>query len=144
MTSSEINCPHHLHRPIFRQPKSFAIKADLLRRTALSKVVKCVERQAHEADCAAMREAYIEKNGDDKGFVEPHFVMDFSTAHFYIPDEEHYAADIRYDNKGSGWRSFVLVTVVAVILAMLVCFLLPEMLQLVDNMVGLLKGSEGR
>ena len=123
--------------------KSFAVKSDLRRTTALSKVVKCVERQAHDSDVASMRQAYIEKNGNDNGFVEPAFQMDFANAHFYIPDEEHYAADIRYDNKGFGWRSFLLVLVVSVVLAALVCFLLPEMLQLVDNMIGILKPDDG-
>ncbi len=122
--------------------KSFAIKSDLRRHTALSKTVKCVEREAHEQDVEAMRTAYIELNGDDKGFVPPAFVMDFATAHFYIPDEAHYAAEIRYDNKGSGWRTLVIVIIASLLLGALICFLLPEMLQLVDNMIGLLKGGE--
>lgn len=122
--------------------KCFAIKSDLRRITALSKTVKCVERELYEQDVAAMRAAYVEKHGDDKGFVSPAFQIDFATARFYIPDEAHYAADIRYDNKGSGWRSFVLVMIIAVIIAIIACFLLPEMLQLVDNMVGILKPGE--
>lgn len=121
--------------------KSFSVKSDMRRMTALSKVVKCVEREAHEQDVAVLRTAYVEKHGSDQGFVAPEFRMDFDTAHFYIPDEAHYAADIRYDNKGSGWRSFILVTIISVLLAALVCFLLPEMLQLVDNMVGILKAE---
>ena len=121
--------------------KSFAIKGDLCRTTALSKTVHCVEREAHEQAVEAKRAAYVELHGSDEGFVAPAFHMDFETAHFYIPDEKHYAADIRYDNKGSSWRMLVLVSVIAVVLASLVCFLLPEMLQLVDNMIGIFKAE---
>ena len=123
--------------------KSFAIRSDLRRTTALSKVVKCVEREAHEQDVEAMRQAYIEKNGSDAGFVAPVFTIDFDSAHFYIPDEKHYAADLRYDQKGSGWRAFLLVLIVSVILAIVVCFLLPDMLQLVDNMIDIFNPNDG-
>lgn len=112
-----------------------------LKHGVLSKVVKCVEKEAYKKDVEAMRDAYIEKNGSDVGFVAPAYEMDLQSAHFYIPDEEHYAADIRFDQKGSGWRAFILVLIVAIIIAVLVCFLLPEMLQLVDNMIGILKGD---
>lgn len=121
---------------------SYAIKRDLRRTTALSKVVRCVEREAHNQDVEAMRLALIEKNGNDDGFTPPPFIIDLDTAHFYIPDEEHYAADIRYDQKGFGWRSFLLVIIVSILLAALVCFLLPEMLQLVDNMIDILKPDD--
>ena len=69
----------------------------------------------------------------------PKYNIDFNTAHFYIPDDEHYAADIRYDNQGSGWRAMILVILVTVIIAVLVCFLLPDMMQLVDNMMDIIK-----
>lgn len=121
--------------------KDHGVRGSLKRGTVLSKVVKCVEREAHERDVAEMRAKYIEKNGSDKGFVEPRFELDFNTAHFYIPDDEHYRAEIRFEKKGTGWRSMLLVTVVSVICAVLVCFLLPEMLQLVDNLIGVLKNS---
>lgn len=121
--------------------KDAAIKSNMRRTTVLSKVVKCVEKEAFEADVAKMREAHIAKNGNDKGFIEPKYNIDFNTAHFYIPDEEHYAADIRFDHKGSGWRAFLLVIIVTTIIAVLVCFLLPDMVQLVDNLIGILKGD---
>lgn len=119
-----------------------AIKSNLRRNSSvLSKVVKCVEREAFQKDVSDMREAYIAQTGSEKGFVEPKFEMDLQNAHFYIPDEEHYAADIRYDNTGSGWRAFLLVIIVTTVIAVLVCFLLPDMLQMVDNMIDILKGD---
>ena len=41
-----------------------------------------------------------------------------------------------------GWRAFVLVVIVSVLAAALVCFLLPDMLQMVDNMIGILTESD--
>ena len=117
------------------------IKSNLRRGSVLGKVVKCVEKEAFEQEVEVMRAQYLEKNGKEDGFVAPKYVMDFNTVHFYIPDDDHYAADVRFDNKGSGWRAFLLVIVVTVIIAIMVCFLLPDMIQLVDNMIGILKGD---
>ena len=121
--------------------KSYAIKREMKRYSALSKVVKCVERETFEKDTEEKRQAYIQERGSDEGFVAPKFVMDFETAHFYIPDEEHYRAEVRFENKGSGWRSFILVLIVSIILAVAVCFLLPDILQMIDNMIGILKSE---
>ncbi len=122
--------------------KNYTIKSDLRRATVLSKVVKCVEREAFDARIQELREAHIAEKGNDRDFVTPKYMMDFDTAHFYIPDDEHYAADIRYDNQGSGWRAMILVIAVTIIIAVLVCFLLPDMLQLVDNMMDILSEDQ--
>lgn len=121
--------------------RGLGIRSSLKHGSVLRRVVHCVERDAHEADVAAARAAYVEKMGSEKGFDAPLFVMDFETAHFYIPDEEHYRAEVRFEEKGSGWRALLLVIVVSVICAVLICFFLPEILQMVDNMLGILKGD---
>lgn len=121
--------------------KDIAVRGNIKRAGVLSRVVKCVEREKFLADVEYMRQKYIESNGSEKGFREPEFKIDLETAHFYIPDEEHYKAELRFDQKGTGWRSILLVVVISVIAAILVCFLLPEMLQLVDNMIGIFKGG---
>lgn len=122
--------------------KNYFIKSSLRRENGiLNKVVKCAEREDHEAQVAQMREQYLENHPNDKGFIPPKFIPDLNTAHFYIPDEAHYAADIRFDQKGSGWRAFLLVIIVTVIIAIMVCFLLPDMVQMVDNMIGIIKGD---
>lgn len=123
--------------------KNPGVRGSLKRGTVLSKVVKCVEREEHERSVERSRAEYIEKNGNDKGFFEPRFELDLHTAHFYIPDEEHYRAEVRFEHKGSGWRSILLTVILAVIGAVAVCFFLPEILQLIDNMIGILKGNGG-
>lgn len=122
--------------------KNYFIMSSLRRGNGiLGKVVKCVEREEKEIEALHMRQEYIEATGSEKGFVQEKYEVDLNTAHFYIPDDEHYAADIRFDNKGSGWRAFLLVIIVTLIIAVLVCFLLPDMIQLVDNMIDILKGD---
>ncbi|MBE6694325.1 MAG: hypothetical protein E7589_06145 [Ruminococcaceae bacterium] len=121
--------------------KDPAVRGNLKRGGVLSRAVKCVERDKFLEDVEFMREKYIEKNGSDKGFREPEFRIDLENAHFYIPDEEHYRAELRFDQKGTGWRSILLVILISVVGAVLVCFLLPEMLQLVDNMIGIFNGQ---
>lgn len=120
--------------------RGFGIKKSL-RYGVLSRVVHCVEREEHDRDVAEIRAAYVEKNGSDKGFVAPKFVMDAKTAHFYIPDEEHYRAEVRFEKKGTSWRTFIVVAVIAVVMVSLACFFLPEILQMLDNMMGIVKDS---
>ena len=121
--------------------KGFGLKRNL-RDGVLSRVVHCVEREQHERDVAELRAAYVEQNGSEKGFVAPKFVMDARTAHFYIPDEEHYRAEVRFEKKGTSWRAFIVVAVIAVVMVSLACFFLPEILQMLDNMMGIVKEGD--
>jgi hypothetical protein len=118
------------------------VKASLRSRNKLGKIVRCVERDAYDAGVEQARAAYEAEHGSSEGFFMPEYRLDFENDHFYIPDEEHYRAEVRFDNKGSGWRAFVLVCMIAVVGAALVCFLLPDMLQLVDNMIGILTEND--
>ncbi len=121
--------------------KSSGIKSSLRSTNQLGKIVHCVEKEAYDKQVEEDRAAYIAEHGNDKDFYRPMYRIDFNNDHFYIPDEEHYRAEVRYDEKGSGWRAFILVLLVAIIGASLVCFLLPDMLQLVDNMIGILSDN---
>lgn len=122
--------------------RNSAVKASLRSPNKLGKIVHCVEKEAYEAKVAEAREAYIAEHGNEEGFFMPQYRMDFDNDHFYIPDEEHYRAEVRFDNEGSGWRAFILVCIVAIVSAALICFLLPDMIQLVDNMIGILTEND--
>ncbi len=65
------------------------------------------------------------------------FVLDFKTAHFYIPATERATAQVRYEKKGFGWLWLILTAVVAVVLAAAICTLLPDLLQLADNIISM-------
>ncbi len=118
------------------------VKASLRSRNNLGRVVKCVEKEEYEREVAAAREAYIAEHGNEEGFHRPEYRINFNTDRFYIPDEEHYRVDLHYDKQGSGWRAFILVIIVAIVSAVLLCFLLPDMLQLVDNLMGILSEDD--
>ncbi len=122
--------------------KNGGVKASLRSPNKLGRIVKCVEKEAYEREVEVQRQAFIEKNGNDEEFFMPSYRINFEEDHFYIPDEEHYRADVRFDNKGSGWRAFLLVVIVAVVSAALICFLLPDMLQLIDNMLDILSDND--
>ena len=119
-----------------------AVKASLKSPNKLGKIVRCVERDAYEQQVEQARIAYEAEHGSDDGFFMPQYRLDFENDRFYIPDEEHYRAEVRYENQGSGWRAFMLVCIIAIVGAALVCFLLPDMLQLVDNMIGILSEND--
>lgn len=122
--------------------KNSGVKASLRSPNQLGKIVHCVEKEAYEKQVEEARAAYVAEHGNDKDFFMPAYRINFDHDHFYIPDEEHYRAEIRYENQGSGWRAFVLVVLVAIMGAALVCFLLPDMLQLVDNLIGILSEND--
>ena len=122
--------------------KNRAVRTSLKSPNKLGKIVRCVEKDAYDEQAAAARAAYMEQNGSEEGFFYPQYRLDLENDHFYILDEEHYRAETRYDNKGSGWRAFMLVCISAVLAAMAICFLLPDMIQLVDNMIGILTESD--
>ncbi len=122
--------------------RNSGVRASLRSRNKLGRIVHCVEREAYERDMEAARVAFVEQNGTDLGFQMPPYKLDFERDHFYIPDEAHYSAEVRFEAKGSGWRALLLVIIVAVFAAALICFLLPDMLQLVDNMIGILSEND--
>lgn len=119
--------------------RSPAVRGSIKRGTVLGKVLHCVEKEQHARDIEQARAAYAEKNGSEAGFEPVPFRMDLETAHFYIPDEEHYAAEVRFE-KGlaSGWRTLIAVVILSVVGAALLCVFLPDVLQMVDNMIGIL------
>ncbi len=118
------------------------VKASLRSRNKLGRIVHCVEKETYEREVERQRAAYNEQHGHADDFYMPEYRINFDTDHFYIPDEEHYRAEVRFEEKGSGWRAFILVVIVAVISAALICFLLPDMLQLVDNLIGILSEND--
>ncbi len=66
-------------------------------------------------------------------------VIDFETARFYIPDELRYKAEVRYARKGTDFVSFGICIVIFVAAAFAAIFLIPDLIQLIDNFVGTFK-----
>ena len=68
--------------------------------------------------------------------------IDFENARFYIPDELHYAADVRYDKKGFGNSlPATIICVVALIAMGIICLrVFPVLIQMADNLTAIIKG----
>ena len=99
--------------------RSTVIRRKLCRDAFLRKVVLCREEQE-----------FLSKNGSDKSYQ-----IDFTKDHFYIPEDLRARAEVRFEKKGSSWGMVVLASVLTVVGAGLLCWLLPDIVQLADNII---------
>lgn len=121
--------------------RAHAVRSNLRSGNILRKYVRCVGAEEHYARMEAERAEYEEKNAGNKKapkFRSEPYKYDFSVDRFYIREEEKYAADVKFEKQGSGFKSLLLVIVIAVVICALVCFILPDMLQLFDNFLGVI------
>ena len=61
--------------------------------------------------------------------------IDFLTARFYVPEDLRIRAENRFDPKGSNWRSAILISVITLVAAGVLYTLVPELVQLADNIM---------
>ena len=125
----------------FRSPM---IRRELERGSVLRMVVRCRERDDQESPDTPKTDADEDAKTNTEALEKPQkrtYVLqkaekiDFATAHFYIPEDLRYRAEIRFDEKGSSWRSAILLTVGAVVVAALLCAFLPDVVAFVDNLI---------
>ena len=121
--------------------RNTAIKADLRHGTALRRVVRCAEEEAYVA-AQAEKKATFEADPANAGktWKDIPYTYDFYSDHFYVPSELMFGATVHFDQKGTNPLVFVFTVIGCIVLASVACYLLPEMLQLADNFIGLLKG----
>ena len=67
--------------------------------------------------------------------------IDFLTARFYVPEELKYRAEIRFRVKGSSWWMVALVSGLGIVIAALLCQLLPDVVAFADNIMTWLSPS---
>ncbi len=124
----------------FRSP---SIRRELARGTILGMVVRRVgagSPAVGDASVGEKEESVGEKTVENahtgsKFAQKGREVIDFTTARFYIPEDLRYRADIRFDSKGSGWRPVILLTALIIVVAAALCWFLPDVLQLADNII---------
>ena len=118
--------------------KNTTIRSSLKNGTTLRRVIKCVEEEQYYDAMKKKREEFEQTNTDPKAkFKEIPYKMDVSTAHFYIPEDLKYTAELKFEKKGTDWLSFVLVLVGSIVLALLIIWAVPELLQMTDNFLGM-------
>ena len=113
--------------------RNAAIRRELAKGVTLRKVVRCCEEEAFQAAAA--------EDGAGKGSASKNakgFRPDFLTARYYIPEELRYRAEIRFEKKGSSWGLFFIATAGAIVIAALIGFFLPDIFQLMDNIIGMM------
>ena len=115
--------------------KNTAIRSSLRSGYTLRRVVRCVEEEQYNAALEQKRLEFEASGG--KKFREVPFKVDFETAHFYIPDELKYTAEIKFNKKGTNWLTFAGVFVGSVAVMFLTFWLYPDILQLIDNFLSM-------
>jgi len=111
--------------------KDYSIRNSLRFGKRLRNVVHCVEQEQFEA---AKQENQQKETGEFQWMNSLHY-------HFYIPAEKSIEADVRFDKEGNSWRAYLILIVVTVLVAIAVIYLFPDMLQMLDNSISIIKGT---
>lgn len=123
--------------------KKYGIRYAIRSSGTLTRWIRCVEEDEFYAKQDAEREAFEAAHKDEAKpprFKEKEFKRDTKTMRFYIPEEKKYAADVKFEAKGANWLSFVLVTVVSIVLCAFLTYILPDIIKMVDNFISIAKG----
>lgn len=119
--------------------KNAAVRS-ALRTGSLSKIVRCTQKQEWDAEMERKKQEYkASAPAGSPPFKCPAYRINFETDTFYIPKDDSYAADVRYDKKGSGIISVLIVAGLSLLVAAFIIFILPDMLQMLDNFVGMMR-----
>lgn len=119
-----------------------SIRNGVRRGNTLRSVVKCREEEEYYASLAEKRKEYEKQMEEDSSlphFKETVYRVDPDEDHFYIPEEKKYSAEFRFEKKGTTWLGFFAVIVVGLILFFALLFVIPEIMKLLDELVGSFK-----
>lgn len=127
--------------------RSAVIKQALRSGTSLRRVVRCVGEDEYIASQAEKRAAFeqeqaaVERKSARKKWHDIPYRYDFMSDRFYIPEDKAFGAITHFNKKGSDPLMLALTVVICIALMVLCCFLLPEMIKLADNFVGVFKNG---
>lgn len=122
--------------------RSPAIRGMIKSGGTLSRWVRCVEEDEFLTEVNKKRVEFDELHKEDKKkpkFDEPEFKRDVNTMHFYLPEEKKYAAEVKFDKVGANIGGAIIVTLLSIALCAFLCYILPDMLQFLDNFIGVMK-----
>ncbi len=125
--------------------RASGIKQDLRHGSVLRRVVRCVEEDAYLASQKAKRQE-AELAAAEKGIKAPKwrelpYRYDFSKDHFYIPEDKMFGALTQFNQRGTNPLMLVVAIILCVVFMAVTCRLVPEMLQMADNFIGILGGD---
>ena len=122
--------------------KNSAVRSALRTGNTYRGIVRCVEAEEYYASREQARgeyEARVAASGEKAPpFSSPEYHHDFTVSHFYIPEDRPFTATRRFEKKGTSVFSALAITVVSIILFWAVLKFLPDVLQYIDNFVGII------
>ncbi len=120
--------------------KNSAIRSALKGGNTYRGIIRCVEAEDYFVAREQARgeyEARVAASGEKApAFSVPEYKYDFMTAHFYIPEDRHFTASLRFEKKGASILTAIIITVVSIVLFWAILKLLPDIMQFIDNFVG--------
>lgn len=122
--------------------KNSAVRGALRSGNTYRGIVRCVEAEEYYTAREQARgeyEARVAASGEKApAFSSPEYHHDFAQSRFYIPEDIHFTATRRFEKKGTGIFTAVAITVVSIILFWAVLKFLPDIMQYIDNFVGII------
>ncbi len=120
----------------------YTIRNAVKRGTTVRNVVRCVEEEEYIASLNERRAEYEKKRAEDPSlpkFADIPYKVNPDIDRFYIPEAKKGAASMRFDKKGTNIGILILVMLISVICFAALIFLIPEILKLLDDLLGLWK-----
>lgn len=124
--------------------RSSTLRHSVRKSVSLRRVVKCREEEEFLRLQEEQRLLHEQKRAADKSlgrFKEIPYEFDLETDRFYIPEEMKYAADIKFEKKGSTWLGAILFAVILAVMYVVALVFLPDMLEIVNDFIGSFSGQ---
>lgn len=118
--------------------KNAAVRSALRTGSIYKGLVFCPAKD--EYDVAAMRERIAAKEAGTALRHGKKYRYDFDRDRFYIPETESFTAERKFEKKGSRLPVAILVSIITAVALFGALILLPDVLTLVDNFIGIMSG----
>ncbi len=115
--------------PELNYAAKLTIRRAVRRSVALRRVVRCREEEDFYAE---------QERNPSKKKIE--FRVNPDHHHFFIPEEMKYMADVKFEAKGTTWRSAIAFSFLMVVLMVVLLTFLPNILSLLNDFIGMVKG----
>ncbi len=127
--------------------KNATVRHGIRTRHAFHGFVRCVEEDEFNEGLELRRGEYYRRAAEEGRevvpFVAAKYEFDLERDHFYLRPEVEDIAERRFSRRGTGWLSITVTVIASILLLYAVIMLLPELLQLLDNFVGMFKADDG-
>lgn len=122
--------------------KNPAVTYAIRRGNVYKGVLRCVGKDEFDCELERKRELFRAKAsagvaGAEDSFRETAYKYDFTKDRFYIPEDRVYAAEEKFRTKGTSPVLAVILTLIIVAAMILTLKLLPDMIMLLNNFVGM-------